>query len=102
MAFTQILTAATANGNSSQYYWDVGEGQVVVSGTFDGATAKLQFSPDNGTTWVDVGTASTFTAAGGAGFTLNACKVRVNISDADASTQINAWISSGVDGDVNL
>mgnify|MGYP003147572087 CR=1 FL=1 len=102
MAFIKILNAATANGNSSQYYWDVGEGQVVVSGTFDGATVKLQLSPDDGTTWVDVGTASTFTAAGGAGFTVNACKLRINISAVGASSEISAWISSEVDGDISL
>jgi len=102
MAFIQILTGATANGNSSQYDWDVGEGQVVVSGTFDGATVKLQLSPDDGTTWVDVGTASTFTAAGGAGFTVNSCKLRINISDAGASTVVSAWISSEVGGDISL
>ena len=52
MSFTKVLDGQTANGNSSSYDWNKGEGQIVVSGTFDTSTVKLQMSPDGGTTWV--------------------------------------------------
>ena len=101
MSFTKVLDGQTANGNSSSYDWNKGEGQVVVSGTFDTSTVKLQMSPDGGTTWVDVGSDSTFTAAGAAGFALNSCKVRVNVSSVGASTDVDAWISTQVSGDLS-
>tara|TARA_R100001086_G_scaffold248981_2_gene187264 strand:+ start:61 stop:369 length:309 start_codon:yes stop_codon:yes gene_type:complete len=101
MAFTKVLTNVSTDSSSSTYNWDVGEGQFVVSGTFDSATVKLQMSPDSGTTWIDVGTASTFTVDGAASFSLNSCKVRANVSSAGASTDVSAWISTEVSGDLS-
>lgn len=100
MSFTKVLNAVTANSNSLTYNFNKGEGQIVVSGTWDTATVKLQMSPDGGTTWVDVGSASTYTADGISSFALNSCKVRVNVSSVGGSTSVSAWISTSVSGDL--
>tara|TARA_Y100000004_G_scaffold196525_1_gene266784 strand:- start:2209 stop:2517 length:309 start_codon:yes stop_codon:yes gene_type:complete len=101
MAFTKVLNAVSTNSNSSTYDFNKGEGQIVAAGTWDSATVKLQMSPDGGTTWVDVGSASTFTEDGTASFALNPCKVRVNVSSVGSSTSVSAWISTEVHGDLS-
>ena len=100
MSFTKVLNAVSANSNSSTYNFNKGEGQIVVAGTWDTATVKLQMSPDGGTTWVDVGSASTYTADGISSFALNSCKVRVNVSSVGSSTSVSAWLSTSVSGDL--
>jgi predicted amidohydrolase len=102
MSFIKVLTAVTSNSNSSTYNFNKGEGQVVVAGTWVTATVKLQMSPDGGTTWVDAGSASTFTADGISSFALNACKVRVNVSSVGASSSVNAWISTSISSDLYI
>lgn len=60
------LLSAAANGNgTSTLFSNGGDDAVwlVAYGTWGGATAKLQWSPDLGTTWIDVTDAS-FTANG--------------------------------------
>jgi hypothetical protein len=58
----------------------------VPAGTIGGATVKLQYSPDDGTTYVDVDksgdTYVTFTAVGGAGglFELPPCSLKATVS----------------------
>ena len=42
-----------ADGNSANKQWLGGMGSFVVQGEFDGATIKLQYSPDQGQTWID-------------------------------------------------
>jgi hypothetical protein len=67
--------------------WAGGRGVFSVPvATFGGGTVKLQWSPDDGTTWLDVGTDTTLTAAGAGAFELPPCKIRVNIATATAVT----------------
>ena len=64
--YSDLLSAApTGTTGASRSVPDGGaEYTLVVWGTFDaGTTATLQMTPDNGTTWLDVPSAS-FTAAG--------------------------------------
>ena len=65
----RLLTAAAA-GNGASFTikqtlnrWENNKFSFYVFGTFDSATAKLQSSPDQGTTWFDVPNSS-LTAAG--------------------------------------
>lgn len=88
-----LFSSQTANGQSETITWHGGTGTLVVAGTFDGATVSLQCSPDNGTTWIAVGTDSTLTAAGVAVFQLSPGNLlRLDLSIAGASTSITAWL----------
>ena len=79
-----LLTNAAATGVGKR--WDGGRGVFVLkSGTIGGATVALQWSPDGGTTWLNVDRAGdtfvTFTAVGSAGgFELPPCQVRAAVT----------------------
>lgn len=68
--FVTLLSASTATGAAVE--WPGGDGRVEVRGTFDGATVTLQVQDADGSTYHTVGTDTTFTAAGSAGFKLEA------------------------------
>lgn len=76
----------TANGTTPPAPWYGGAGTFSASGTFGGGTAKLQMSPNNGVTWIDVDrsgdTYVTFTANGEGGFELAPCLLRVSLTGA--------------------
>lgn len=84
----KILSAVTVDGNGSAFDWPGGQGALIVTGTFGGATVKLQMSPDGGTTYVD--TEGSLTATGVDLFTLPPCKVRGNVSSA-GTTSVTAY-----------
>ena len=88
----QVLTTATS-GSSSTLNLPGGVGQMVVGGTFDSCTVKLQVSPDGGTTWIDVGGDASVTEAGVVNFDLNSCEIRLTIASAGSSTSINGWVT---------
>lgn len=71
-----------------------GPGTVTAWGSFGGGTVKLQMSPDDGVTWIDVDRAGdtyvTFSANGEGGFELGLCKLRFLLSGATAP---NVWVS---------
>ena len=75
-----LLNAVSAAGNGPATEWGGGEGVFSVVGTFGGTTARLQWSPDSGATWIDVDrsgeTFLTYTAAGSGAFVLPRCHVR--------------------------
>ena len=62
----------------------------LVAGTFDGATVKLQHKI--GDQWVDVGSHTTLTANGGGLFTTPVSNVRVNVSGAGSSFDVQVII----------
>jgi hypothetical protein len=81
-----------ADGQSDSVAWSGGFGTVIVAGTWGGGTAKLQASPDNGTTWVDVGTDVTFTANGMGNFQLPpGVLLRLDLSGA-TNPDLDAWV----------
>lgn len=109
LARVNLLTAATDNGSDVETYWpldaDSGCGWVRVTGTFDGATVTLQHSIDNGSTWSslldDNAAAVTWTTSNaGAERLLNISrrKLRLNVTDAGASTEVSGWLDGGRDG----
>ncbi len=85
----RIATAQTTNAATDAIGWAGGPGVFSAWGTWGGATAKLQWSPD-GSTWLDVDrsgdTFCTLTANGGGGFTLPPCTVRANITGGTAAS----------------
>jgi hypothetical protein len=82
-------TTVSANGNypatPGYIEWRGGSGTFFAQGTFDGATAKLQYSLD-GTTWTDVGVDTTLTDSGGGNFSLGPCRLRVNVADVGTTS----------------
>ena len=86
----------TGNGNTASMYWAGGRGVFAAWGTFAAGTCKLQWSPDDGATWLDVDktgdTFCTLTANGSGGFELSQCHLRCSLAGAGAAS-----ISSGVE-----
>jgi len=82
LARTVLLNNASATGNAVD--WGGGRGDFTAYGTFGGATVALQFSPDDGTTWINVdpsgSTYVTFTTAGVGGFELPKGQIRAAIT----------------------
>lgn len=85
----KLFSDASSNHSSDSINWSGGTGTFWVWGTFDGATIKLEASPD-GSNWFDVGTAATLTQKGVAAFALGTCKLRATLVDAGASTSLSA------------
>lgn len=84
----KLLDAASASGSAVD--WPGGRGAFSVPvGTFSGATVKLQWSPDDGTTFLDVDrsgdTYVTLTAAGSGLFDLPVCKIKAVITGGPPS-----------------
>jgi len=88
----KVFTAQTATGNSTAYNWPGGIGQFIAEGTWGGATCKMQMSPDDGTTWIDVGSDVTLTADGIGNFELGACDIRASLTTA-GTTSIDCWMT---------
>jgi hypothetical protein len=86
--------AITTNTNTSVTgTWTGGRGNFSVSGTFDSATVKLQYSRD-GTNWLDVGSDTTLTAAGGGNFDLpGGTHLRVNSAGGGGSLSVIAHVA---------
>lgn len=93
--YLTLFSAQTSNGNSGSIIWGGGEGQFTAHGSFGGGTCKLVWSPDQGTTWLDVDrsgdTYVTFTANGSGRFTLQPCLIRANLAGA-TSPNVNAIV----------
>lgn len=75
--------------NHSKFY------TVVAYGTWDTATVTLKLSPDSGTTWITVGTSTTFTADGWANVYINPgadMVIRGDVTSVGASTSVSLKI----------
>lgn len=79
MADSVELLAAGSSATGSGVSWRGGRGTFYVVGTFGGTTASMQWSPDSGTTWIDVGTDTILTANGQGNFELPACTIRCEL-----------------------
>ena len=79
----QLLNNASATGAAVQ--WDGGIGAFSVAGTFGGATVTMQWLGPDGTTYLDVGTDTTLTAAGAGAFVLPPCKIRALVASGTPS-----------------
>lgn len=88
----QMFSNQTANGSSVAQTWRGGRGSFAGWGTFGGAKLALEWSGDEGLTWIEVGAASTYYANGLALFDLPTGKVRSTISGATGATSLSARI----------
>ena len=79
-----FFSGVTADGNSTATNINPGLHTLVAWGTWGSGTIKLQLSPDDGVTWVDVPSAS---------FTANSC-LNVNVA-ADLKYRANLAGSTG-------
>ena len=93
-------TTNTANSNvpsNDGLTWKGGKGTFNVVGTFDTSTVKLQHSPDR-TNWIDTGTDTEVTVAGGAAFEImpgdefEPTFIRVNIASVGGSTDVDIFV----------
>lgn len=83
-----LLSAADETGSAVMVF--PGTYNWYVYDTWDGATAQLQFSPDEGSTWIDIDGLALTADGGWTGIELAAGHVRVEISDAGASTSLSS------------
>ena len=88
----KVFTGESTATQITVYNWPGGVGQFMAEGTWDGATCKMQVSPDDGTTWIDVGSDVTLTADGIANFELGACDIRADLSSV-GTTSIDCWMT---------
>jgi len=70
--------------------WNGKLGALLASGTFDGATVKLQHKI--GSNWVDLGPDVTLTSAGGGQFITPQSELRVDLSSHGASTSVTVAV----------
>lgn len=94
----QLLTNQSSIASGNAVDWPGGRGVFSATGDAGGSTTKMQHSPDDGNTWIDVDRAGdtfvTFTtlpAAGG--FELPPCKIRADVSGGTPSG-ISAFAAS--------
>ncbi len=90
-----LLSNASATPTTGTF-WPGGRGTFTVySATFGGGTVKLQWSPDQGVTWLDVDrsgdTYCTLTAVGSGNFDLPECLIRANVATATAVYAKAIW-----------
>lgn len=83
-----MLTNAAATGDAID--WPGGRGNFsVYAGTFSGATVKLSWSPDGGSTYLDVDASGdtfvTKTAVGSGNFDLPPCRLKATVSGGPPS-----------------
>lgn len=94
-----LLDEQTTNttGVEDTVEWNISSefnnGAVQAFGTFDGATVALQYSPDAGTTWFEVGDFTTFTYEGNGLFYLpGKYLLRGTVTGAGASTSVSLGV----------
>jgi hypothetical protein len=78
-----LLNNASATGAS--VLWTGGRGYFSVVGTFGGASVSLQVLGPDSATWLDVGTSTTVTAAGGVVFDLPDGQIRATVTGGTPS-----------------
>jgi hypothetical protein len=83
-----LLSNASATGSAVQ--WDGGEGVFAAAGTFSGATITLQFLGPDGSTWIDAGTDTTLTAAGGGIFKMPPARIRAAVTGSPSGMYASA------------
>ena len=90
-----LLSAAAATGSSTPIIAP-GKHNWSVYGTWDSASAQLQWSPNGGTTWIDIDGAVLTANGGWSDIPIAGGHVRVSISGAGGSTSLTSDLR-GVD-----
>lgn len=84
----RLLSAASTTGSAVRV--NNGHYNFIAWGTWDGASAQLQFSPNDGTTWIDIDGAVLTANGGWSDIPMGKGHVRVAISGAGGSTSVSA------------
>jgi hypothetical protein len=84
-----FVLLSNASATSTPVLWPGGKGTFLASATFGGGTVKLQVMGPDGTNYIDVGTDTTLTAAGG-----GRSYIRANVATA---TAVYATVSQVID-----
>jgi len=88
-----LLDEQDANASGAAQGWNGGEATLAVWGDLDGGTVTLEASPDEGGTWIAVGSETTLTAAGLAGFRLAAgLQIRATLSGGGGGASASATV----------
>lgn len=88
-----LLTAFALNEAGPSIQWHGGRGQCDAWGTWGSATFKLQYSPDNGTTWADLdATNAILTANGGFEFDCVPALIR-GIASGGTAASLNSKVN---------
>lgn len=90
MSLKSLNTTITTNSTVAVPDWNGRLGAFLVSGTFDGATVKLQHKI--GAEWVDLGADVTVSSSGGGQFITPQSELRVSVSGGGASLSVNAQV----------
>jgi len=90
MSLKSLNTTVTANGETLVPDWNGRLGAFLASGTFDGATVKLQHKI--GAEWVDVGIDTTLSSSGGAQFITPQSDLRVSVSGGGAGLSVTILV----------
>ena len=77
LSITTVAFTTDGQGDVSSFGYNGGKRTFVAYGDFGGGTLKLQYSPDEGTTWIDEGSNSELTANGD--FSMDADNVSAGI-----------------------
>lgn len=81
-----LLNAADETGAAVHY--GPGTYEWLIWGTFGGATAQLQQSPDNKVTWIDFNVATATANGRITGIPISSAHIRVKITSAGVSTNL--------------
>lgn len=84
MRSTRVDLLNNASATGAEIIWPGGRGLFAADGTFGGGTVKLQFFGPAGN-WLDAGTYTTLTAAGGGNFDLPQGLIRAAVSGGTPS-----------------
>lgn len=88
----KVFDGQSSTGDSTSYNWPGGIGQFSGFGTWDSASLKMQYSPDDGTTWIDCSGSLTLTDDGVANFELGPCDIRASLTVTGTSA-ITCWMA---------
>lgn len=92
------ITTITAAGATSTSAWAGGEGNLSVFGTFNGASVRLEYSFDSGTSWIpfedEAMKGITIGTRRGFNFSLPACDIRGFVNDVGDSTSLTINIET--------
>lgn len=88
----KIFNAATANGDSLTVTHNGGEVEIVVDGVFGGATVTLYALYAEAGVYVPIYEGAWTESSIRVLRTIRKCTLRLTITDASETTEINAWI----------
>lgn len=88
----KVFDGQSSTANSTAYNWPGGVGQFSASGTWGSSTLKMQYSPDDGTTWIDCGGDLSLTDDGVANFELGPCDIRASLT-VSGTTSVSCWMA---------